>query len=134
MDRRLRHALFGICCAALLCGNRTPPLWQGSIENRSLSASVKCVRDTLSKVRIASVSWGPEPEYGDVRVFFRVGRRGTHSNPLFQSIPGAKAFRPEIMVALTQYPGGVAIYMDADNRESSKRMWRGIEKHCGVTG
>jgi len=116
----LRRALLSVSCAAALCANRPPPLWQGLVEHRGLSASVQCVRKALSPFGIVSVSWGAEPEYGDARVLFWGARRGKQSTP-------------KALVALTRAPSVVAIYMDADTRKSSERLWRSVVGHCGVT-
>ena len=133
MDRRLRNALLSGCCAAILCGNRPPPLWQGLIEHRSFEASVECVRSTLSGFGTASVSWGSDPEYGDARVFFKDTHQARQPNPLFQGVRGAEESSADIMVALTRVPGALPIYMDAETRESSGPLWHSVVSKCGVT-
>lgn len=121
------------CCALLLCGNRAPPTWQGLIEHRSFNASVECVRDTLTRFGVASVSRGFEPEYGDARVFLRGAEGPGPSNPLFAGVAGAKGLNPRVMVALTRAPDALPIYMDAVSAKSSRRLWRSVVRQCGVT-
>lgn len=133
MNWRLRRAFIVGCCAAILCGNRSLPLWQGLILHRPFNASVACVRGTLSKVGIVSVSLGSEAEYGDARVFYRRPNSANPSSPLFEDVQGAKDFNPEVMVALTKAPGMVAIYMDAVTRQSSQHLWTSLVRKCAVT-
>jgi hypothetical protein len=127
----LRLVLLSGCCDAILCGNRPPPLWQGLIEHRSFNRSVECVRSTLSKFGAVSVSLGPEPEYGDARVFLR--RADGQPNRLFHGVQGAKGSTAQVTVALTPAPGAVTIYMDAETRKSSRQLWRSVVTKCGVT-
>ena len=133
MNWRLRRAFIVGCCAGILCGNRSPPLWQGLVEHRPFNASVACVRRTLSKVGVVSVSLGSEPEYGDARVFYRRPNSASPSSPLFEGVQGAKGFNPEVMVVLTKAPGLVAIYMDAVTRHSSQHLWTSVVRECAVT-
>src|SRR6185503_13977883 len=132
MSWKWRRSILCGCLAAFLCANRAPPLWQGTIERRSFNASVQCVRGTLAKFGVASVSWGAEPEYGDARVFLRARGSSMPPSPLFRGVRGAAHSNPRLMVALTRAPNAVFIYMDAETRKSSKQLWRSVVRRCGV--
>ncbi len=94
---------------------------------------MECVRGSLSKFGIASVSWVSDSEFGDARVFLGDAHRTGEPSPLFLGIPGARGSNPDVMVALTRAPGGVAVYMDAERRKSSGPLWRNVVRQCGIT-